>query len=108
MLYYRQTIVYYIKSEGVRVKKILILTIIGGVILLAESNDTNRSQDKAKIKTEVEKQMEKEKKYAKEQAFYQGEEYDLKSYEINPDSLPDVPALEPDDDFDMSEGVYTD
>jgi len=89
-------------------KKILILSIIGGVMLFADSNDTNRSQNKAKIKTEIEKQMEKEKKYAKEQAFYQGEDYDLKSYEIDPDSLPDVPSLEPDDDFDMSEGVYTD
>ena len=52
--------------------------------------------------------MEKEKKYAKEKAFYQGKDYDLKSYEIDPDSLPDVPSLEPDYDFDMSEGVYSD
>lgn len=89
-------------------KKIIIFILIGGTLLLADANDTNRSQNKAKIKTEIEKQMEKEKKYAKEQAFYQGEEYDLKSYEIDPDSLPDVPSLEPDDDFDMSEGVYTD
>jgi len=89
-------------------KKILILSLIGGVMLLADVNDTNRSQDKVKINAEIEKQMEKEKKYAKEQAFYQGEDYDLKSYEIDPDSLPDVPSLEPDYDFDMSEGVYTD
>ncbi len=89
-------------------KKILILTIIGGALLLADSNDTNSSKDKSKINAEIEKQMEKEKKYAKEKAFYQGKDYDLKSYEIDPDSLPDVPSLEPDYDFDMSEGVYTD
>ena len=89
-------------------KKILIFIIIGGSMLLADSNDTNRSQDKIKINTEIEKQMEKEKKYAKEKTFYQGEDYDLKSYEIDPDSLPDVPSLEPDYDFDMSEGVYSD
>lgn len=89
-------------------KSILIFIAIGGSILLADSNDTNRSQNKSKIKAEIEKQMEKEKKYAKEKTFYQGKDYDLKSYQIDPDSLPDVPALEPDDEFDMSEGVYTD
>jgi len=89
-------------------KKILIIITIGGSILFADSNDTNRSQEKNKINAEIEKQMEKEKKYAKEKAFYQGKDYDLKSYEIDPDSLPDVPSLEPDYDFDMSEGVYSD
>ena len=89
-------------------KKILIFIAIISSILFAESNDTNRSQDKSKINAEIKKQMEKEKKYAKEKAFYQGKDYDLKSYEINPDSLPDVPSLEPDYEFDMSEGVYSD
>jgi len=89
-------------------KKILTILTMGVSILFADSNDTNRSQEKSKITTEIEKQIEKEKKYAKEKAFYQGKEYDLKSYEIDPDSLPDVPSLESDDDFDMSEGVYTD
>jgi len=76
--------------------------------LLADSNDTNHTQEKNKMTAEIEKQMEKEKKYAKEKTFYQGKEYDLESYKIDPDALPDVPSLEPDDDFDMSEGVYTD
>ena len=89
-------------------KKILIFIAIVSSILFADSNDTNRSQDKSKINAEIKKQMEKEKKYAKEKAFYQGKDYDLKSYEINPDSLPDVPSLEPDYEFDMSEGVYSD
>ncbi len=89
-------------------KKILIFIAIGSAILLADSNDTNKSQDKNKINAEIKKQMEKEKKYAKEKTFYQGKDYDLKSYEIDPDSLPDVPSLEPDYEFDMSEGVYTD
>ena len=89
-------------------KKILIFIAIGGSILFADSNDTNRSQDKIKINTEIEKQIEKEKKYAKEKTFYQGKDYDLKSYELDPNRLPDVPSLEPDYEFDMSEGVYTD
>lgn len=88
--------------------KIFTIIVIGSSILLADSNDTNQSQEKNKINTEIEKQMEKEKKYAKEKAFYQGKDYDLKSYELDPDNLPDVPSLEPDYDFDMSEGVYSD
>ena len=89
-------------------KKILIILTIGSSLLLADSNDTNKSQEKNKINIEIEKQMEKEKKYAKEKAFYQGKDYDLKSYQLDPNRLPDVPSLEPDYDFDMSEGVYTD
>ena len=88
--------------------KVLIILVIGSSILLADSNDTNQSKEKSKINTEIEKQMEKEKKYAKEKAFYQGKDYDLKSHQLDPNNLPDVPSLEPDDDFDMSEGVYID
>ena len=88
--------------------KIFTIIVIGSSLLLADSNDTNNSQEKNKINAEIEKQMEKEKKYAKEKAFYQGADYDLKSYQIDPNSLPDVPSLEPDYDFDMSEGVYSD
>jgi hypothetical protein len=39
------------------------------------------------IEKEVRKQMEREKKYAKEQTFYQAKDYDLKSFEVNKDSL---------------------
>ncbi len=54
---------------------------------------------------ELQKQIEKEKKYAKEQKFYQKKEYDLKSMEINPDSLSSIPDTEDEDDFDMDD-VY--
>lgn len=47
-------------------------------------------------------------KIEKEQKFYQGSDYNLSAFEIEEDSLPNVPALEPDYDFDMSSGVYTD
>ena len=43
---------------------------------------------------ELEKQMEKEKKYAKEQKFYQKKDYDLKSMEVNLDSLNSLPDTE--------------
>jgi len=51
--------------------------------------------------------MERENKYAKEQKFYQGNEYDLKAVEVNPDSLDHIPVIEPDYDFDITD-VYRD
>ena len=73
-----------------------------------KSVDNNQSVKKERIEKQVQDQMEKEKKYAKEQKFYQGSDYNLSAFEVEEDSLPDVPALEPDYDFDMSTGVYTD
>ena len=73
-----------------------------------KSTESNNSQKTKKMKEQIEKQLEKEKKYAKEKAFYQGEDYDLESHEVDPDSLSDIPYMEPQYDFDMSEGVYTD
>ena len=58
-----------------------------------------------KIEEQLKKQIEREKKFAKEQTFYQGKEYDLSYAEVNPDSLDSVPLLEPDYDFDMDD-VY--
>jgi hypothetical protein len=49
--------------------------------------------------------MKLEKKYAKEQKFYQGDEYDLKGCEINKESLKHIEVMEPEDDFDM-DSVY--
>ena len=49
---------------------------------------------------EVRKQLEKEKKYAQEQTFYQGSDYNLKSFEVNPDAVKDKPEM----DIDYSDG----
>lgn len=73
-----------------------------------KSADSNESIKKDKIDKQVQEQIKREKKYAKEQKFYQGSDYNLSDFEIEEDSLPDVPALEPDYEFDMSTGVYTD
>ncbi|MEA3417906.1 MAG: hypothetical protein U9Q90_00805 [Campylobacterota bacterium] len=87
------------------------------VTLNAENNDSaeakkstenNNSAKASKIEKQVQEQIEREKKYAKEKTFYQGEEYDIKSHEVDPGSLSKIPTMEPDYDFDMSEGVYSD
>ena len=80
----------------------------------AQPKETNTSKEKNSTKTakqlleeKIKEQMEREKKYAKEQRFYQGDEYDLKAHEVDPNSLPDVPVIEPEDDFDITD-VYRD
>jgi Ni/Co efflux regulator RcnB len=72
------------------------------------SKEHNRTKTAKEIMEEkIKEQMEREKKYAKEQKFYQGDAYDLKAHEVDPNSLPDVPVIEPDDDFDITD-VYRD
>jgi len=53
----------------------------------------------------LKKAIEDEKRFANEQKFYQGSEYDLKSKEINEDSLKNIEIIEPENDFDMDD-VY--
>jgi len=73
-----------------------------------QNNDSNKTVTKSKImEKEVKEQMEREKKYAQEQSFAQGDNYDLKAVEVNEDSLDAVPVLEPDYDFDITD-VYRD
>jgi hypothetical protein len=90
-------------------KKTLILatTLMVGV-LCADSNLTESNLSVSKAKKEAQQlaeQIKKEEKFAKEQRFYQGEEYDLSSYEVDKSSLDSIPLIEPDYDFDMDD-VY--
>ena len=76
--------------------------------LSKEHQENNASaEEKKRIEKEIEEQMKREEKYAKEQVFYQGDDYNLKEHEVDVNSLPDVPVLEPDYDFDMTD-VYRD
>lgn len=84
-------------------KKILTFVFIMNSLLFAIDDDN--SDKKSRVEKQIKQQMEKEKKYAKEQIFYTGEDYDLKEAEVNEDSLSSVPAIEPEDDFDM-DSVY--
>ena len=76
-------------------KKVFILILIFNAFLFA-------SGEKKETKTDIEvrKQMEREKKYAEEKTFYQGKQYDLKSFEVNPDAIKSAPAM----DIDYSDG----
>ena len=77
-------------------------------VKVKQNKDGNKSISKSKImEKEVKEQMEREEKYAKEQSFAQGDDYDLKAVEVNKDSLDSVPVIEPDYDFDITD-VYRD
>jgi predicted esterase YcpF (UPF0227 family) len=55
----------------------------------------------------IKKQMELEKKYAKEQKFYMGEDYNLSAVEVDKDTVDQIQAIEPDYDFDITD-LYRD
>jgi len=71
------------------------------------SKESNISKKESIAESQVRMQIEREKKYAKEQTFYQGDEYDLKSREVNPETIKRTPSIEPDYDFDITD-VYRD
>ena len=90
-------------------KFIIVITFLIVSTLCAESNSTKEDSNTSKnlLEKNLKKQMELEKKYKKEQKFYMGKDYDLKSKEVDPDSLKDIKAIEPDYDFDITH-VYAD
>jgi len=66
----------------------------------------SHTEEKQKIMDkELQNAIAQEKKFAQEQKFYMGDEYDLSGAEVNPDSLKHVKELENLDDFDMDD-VY--
>ena len=104
-------------------KKLFLSSLFMFVLLHAENNTTvehnsstekkmqkesNQTASKAELEAkQVAAQMKLEEKYAKEQSFAQGDDYDLKAVEINEESLKNVPVIEPDYDFDITD-VYRD
>ncbi len=82
----------------------------------AETNTSSTAVDKQKsdsnqtkvlLEEKVKEQMEREKKFAKEQKFYQGKDYNLSEHVVDPKTLKDIPVIEPDYDFDITD-VYRD
>ena len=72
----------------------ILILIINSFVFAADA------KKETKTEKQVRKQMELEKKYAKEQTFYQGKAYDLKSFEVNPDAVKSAPVM----DIDYSDG----
>ena len=87
-------------------KPFIIFIILSFTSVLLYSSENNSTKDENQTKEAVKRAMEKEKKYAKEQRFYEADEYDFKGVQVDPKTLEKIPLLEPDYDFDMSTGVY--
>jgi len=87
---------------------------VSSTMLNAEDNSSkktatehNKSTKTDIVKKQVQEQIEREKKYAKEQIFYQGNDYDLSHAEVNEKSLSSISVIEPDYDFNMDD-AYSD
>jgi len=74
--------------------KILIAAVVN-VALLAAS-DSNSSIENERLRKAVQKEIEKEKQYAREQKFYNADEYDFKGKEVDPNALKAIETIEPD------------
>jgi len=98
----------------------LFLVLATGIVHAKDNNTTSKQtehnrtmQPKSNVSKDtilqkkLQEQMEREKKYAKEQKFYQGDDYNLSEHEVDPDTLKDIPVIEPDYDFDITD-VYRD
>ncbi len=96
-------------------KFLLLIGVLSVTLQAAEKTNASHTKktasgnvSKARTEAQIKKQMEKEKKFAKEQKFYQADEYDFKGVQVDQQSVKNIKAIEPEYDFDMSEGVYGD
>lgn len=68
----------------------------------AENNDSVKAK---RAEKQIQEQMKREEKYAKEQTFHHGKNFDLSELEVDPKSLDAIPEIEPDYSFNMDD-VY--
>ena len=82
-------------------KKPFLLLLLSFTLFATDNIDTDNLHKK-----NLKEQMEKEKKYATEQKFYMGSDYDLQSFQVDENSLKNIPD-QPDynEDFEM-DNVY--
>ncbi|ADN10076.1 hypothetical protein [Sulfurimonas autotrophica] len=89
-------------------KKLFLVVTLVGLHVMALNGDSIKVQKKSDVvQKHVKEQMQREQKYAKEQKFYQGKDYNLSAVEVDPSDLDSIPTIEPENDFDMSD-VYRD
>jgi uncharacterized membrane protein len=85
---------------------LFLLLAVGSVAVNADSSKKKPTEEELKAK-HVKEQMEREEKFAKEQKFYQADEYDFSEQEIDPKDLETIEVIEPENDFDITD-VYRD
>ena len=89
-------------------KKLLLAVIFIGLQVMVVNGDSLKGEKKSDVvQKHIKEQMQREQKYAKEQKFYQGKDYNLSAVEVDPSDLDAIPTIEPENDFDMTD-VYRD
>jgi len=88
-------------------KKVSVLFFMLGLFGVTLVSAQNLSKEEMLKQKHIKEQLEREKKFAQEQKFYQGDEYDLSEEEVDPKDLETIPTIEPENDFDMTD-VYRD
>jgi len=81
----------------------IFLSLIGSLCFASDQNKSSENNISKKANKNIQEQIELEKKYKKEQRFYMGDEYDLKSKEIDKESVKSIPLIEPEYDFELDE-----
>ena len=78
--------------------RITMLTLLAFSFLnAAETNTTDHNISRqALLKKAIDQTIKNEEKYAKEQKFYNADEYNFKAKEVDPDSLKDIQPIEVD------------
>lgn len=89
-------------------KKILLIVVFISLHVMALNGESLKREKKSDVaQKHIKEQMQREQKYAKEQKFYQGKDYNLSAVEVDPSDLDAIPTIEPENDFDMTD-VYRD
>ena len=84
-------------------KKLLVLPFLLSSILFSSEINIEKKLRKEK---NIKEQIEKERKYFRDQTFYKGKNYDLKSSEVDENAVKSIPdSVNTNDDFDMN-SVY--
>ncbi|HIP59315.1 MAG TPA: hypothetical protein EYH01_02685 [Campylobacterales bacterium] len=82
-------------------RKILILAIVFNSLLWSANAETEKEK---RLKKQIEIEIERDKKFAREQTFYKGKDYNLSGSEVNKETVESIEEIEP-LEFDM-DSVY--
>ncbi len=85
---------------------LLMITLVA-ITLSLEAGDVNSQKKESLKEKHIKEQMEREKKFAKEQKFYQSDEYDFSEQGVDPKDLETIEVIKPENDFDITD-VYRD
>jgi len=73
-------------------KLLLSLAFVGLHVMVLNADNSVVEKKSAVVQKHIQEQMQREQKYAKEQRFYQGKDYNLSAVEVDPSDLDAIPT----------------